>query len=420
MARADMLRMIMSKGKSALSFNWNALTAPPMLALLSPYDIKLLDDIARDPRYSGKLQQKRDIIDNILGARKFVRFASGTNRVVYKFLEDQSFLLKVAISKAGLNDSPYEYINQYKIAPFVSKCFEVSDKGTLGTFERVQNINSREQFISIAQDVFGILDDVIIGKYIMADIGTNFFMNWGIRDGFGPVILDYPLLYEVDGNKLFCNEIDQFGQHCGGQIDYDPGYNFLYCRKCGKQYFASKLAKGGYGDNIKIVSRRENTKMEITCMVGDQVLGTKNSVNSASSYIQQVRASKKEKGAMEIYAGIEGNITLNQNEEKKVVVPTAPEMKSEEEQKSVLEAPEATPVKEETKSTKRASTKKKDPESKETKKKETKTKSKLKSNMEMNMEEPEEEKKPKEKLKITGRSKKDPRKLSDDNEMNKY
>ena len=35
----------------------------------------------------------------------------------------------------------------------------------------------------------------------MADIGTNFFMNWGIRPGFGPVLLDYPYVYELDGNK---------------------------------------------------------------------------------------------------------------------------------------------------------------------------------------------------------------------------
>ena len=86
MARADALSRLIAKDKSALSFNFDMLTAPPMLSLLSPYDIKQLEDISKDPRLNAKIVQKREYINQILTARGFKRFASGTNRIVYKFL----------------------------------------------------------------------------------------------------------------------------------------------------------------------------------------------------------------------------------------------------------------------------------------------------------------------------------------------
>ena len=30
-------------------------------------------------------------------------------------------------------------------------------------------------------------------------------MNYGLREGFGPVLLDYPYVFELDGRKLICN-----------------------------------------------------------------------------------------------------------------------------------------------------------------------------------------------------------------------
>ena len=80
-------------------------------------------------------------------------------------------------------------------------------------------------------------------KYVLEDIGTRHFMNYGIRNGFGPCLLDYPYLYEVDGNKLQCKEELSNGSICNGYIDYDDGANALYCQKCGREYSASSLKK---------------------------------------------------------------------------------------------------------------------------------------------------------------------------------
>ena len=87
---------------------------------------------------------------------------------------------------------------------------------------------------------------IVDGKYVLDDIGVTKFMNYGIRNGFGPVILDYPYAYELDGKKLICNKSIKtpYGMvPCGGEIDYDSGLNNLVCCKCGRTYSARELAK---------------------------------------------------------------------------------------------------------------------------------------------------------------------------------
>lgn len=324
MARADALSRLIAKDKSALSFNFDMLTAPPMLSLLSPYDIKQLEDISKDPRLNAKIVQKREYINQILTARGFKRFASGTNRIVYKFLEDQSLLLKVAISDAGIQDSPKEFHNQYLLKPFVAKCFEVSPQGSVGLFERVDNITSIQQYYSIGEEIYNLLSR-IIGKYVIADIGTKFFMNIGIRKGFGPVLLDYPLVYELDGGKLFCDNIDPMtGIPCGGEIDYDAGYNFLYCTKCHKQFFANQLAKGNL-DGVIIKGRKEHSKMKIVIKKGDKVK-VKDSIISTDTYVKNIRSRKEEKNNTVTTGKLSVSVVRNNKKQK-----TSEEATSEEE-----------------------------------------------------------------------------------------
>ena len=131
----------------------------------------------------------------------------------------------------------------------------------------------------------------------MADIGTNFFRNYGIRIGFGPVLLDYPMLYEIDGAKLFCNSIGPFGLPCGGGIDYDAGANFLYCEKCGKQYTAAQLRKAIDDKHIEVITNRRKRKMRIECFEGDKkVFEKKLNVQSSDTFVRNKRNEKfKEK-----------------------------------------------------------------------------------------------------------------------------
>ena len=180
-----------------------------------------------------------------MNRRGFRKAHSGTNRVVYNYLEDPRFVAKIAVDRVGMKDNPAEYKNQRYFAPFCCKIFEVDESGVIAFIERVNPITSLEEFLSVSDDIFNMIVTKIIGKYVVDDIGTTKYMNFGLRmNGFGPVILDFPYAYELDGRKLICNKKIKtpFGeQPCGGEIDYDDGFNYLICTKCGRTYQARDL-----------------------------------------------------------------------------------------------------------------------------------------------------------------------------------
>jgi hypothetical protein len=207
----------------------------------------------------------------------FRKFVSGTNRVAYTYLEDDRFIVKVAIDAIGLGDNPAEFKNQFLLKPFVTKVFEVSPCGTVGVFERVKPITNREEYVSICKDYYEILN-TILGPYVLADIGTNFFMNVGLRytdnGGWGPVILDFPYVYELDGNKLFCSAADPntLSGRCDGIIDYDPGYNFLVCTKCGARYKAINLSKDIENNNVIVREKETRHMIKFSVSGGDHAV----------------------------------------------------------------------------------------------------------------------------------------------------
>lgn len=271
MSRISVIDRLYAQKLNAMDFNFDNLMARPLLSLLTVQDIFELRRIATSLKLSSKPKVKYAMIDNILLPRGFKKIASGTNRVAYKYLEDQSIVLKVAIDKVGMSDNPNEFYNQFLLKPFVTKVFETSPCGTVGLFERVVPITTIEEYITIAEDVFKLITTQIVGKYVLDDIGTNYFQNIGVRPGFGPVLLDFPYVYELDGNKLFCNVKDPITKiPCGGVIDYDSGFNKLICTKCGKQYFAYQLAD--LTEKNKIQVRKEGgEKMSITIRKGKEV-----------------------------------------------------------------------------------------------------------------------------------------------------
>lgn len=252
MSRVSLIEQLYApKKKSALEFNYDALWAPPIRFFLSQQDINELYRIATSLKYNDNIEKKYELIDAVMKPRGFKRGNCGTNRVVYNFLEDTSFCMKIALDRVGINDSPREYKNQEFFKPFCCKIFEVDPTGVIACVERVNPISSLEEFMSIADDVFNMMVTKIIGKYVVDDLGTEKYLNYGLRynsngTAFGPVILDYPYAYELDGAKLRCAKPIQIGNKefaCGGEIDYDAGLNNLVCCKCGRHYSARELAK---------------------------------------------------------------------------------------------------------------------------------------------------------------------------------
>lgn len=274
------------------TFNFDLLTAPPLTSFLSEYDMVVLNDIIRDPVIAGNDEMKRKFIHDIVEYRGFVRLGGGTNRIVFRHKETQDIVIKVAIDEAGAEDSPKEMINQMFLKPYVTKVFDVSRFGNVGLFERVEQVTNIYQFMDIWEDVYKLITDVFIsGGYALNDIGTDRFKNYGIRKGWGPVLVDFPYLYEIDPNKLYCDNIVN-GKKCGAEVDFDDGCNSIVCTKCGKVFSAADI---GNPPQIKIktwLQRKETTNMKIVTMKGDKVINTSNTIKTANS-VDEVVANAK-------------------------------------------------------------------------------------------------------------------------------
>ena len=283
MSRVSLLEQLKVERKSALEFEFEKLWAPPIMSLFTPADIQELIRIATSIRYNGNINKKYELIDAVMRRRGFRRAHCGTNRVVYNFLESSAFVAKVAIDKVGMIDSPAEYINQQYFQPFCCKIFEVDPSGVIAFVERVNPISSIEEFMSVADDVFNMMVTKIIGKYVVDDLGTNTFMNFGVRQNsngytFGPVIIDFPYVYELDGAKLKCqtevlNKNTGQTEICNGDIDYKPGFNGLICTKCGRTYRARDLAKSPENGGV-LLRRKGAVKMKFSLKRGDKVVKT--------------------------------------------------------------------------------------------------------------------------------------------------
>ena len=291
MARADILNILYAKDKNPLEFVFDSLWIPSMYNYLTPQDIQQLNYIATSARYNANIDKKYKMIDEIMVSRGFRKFHAGTNRVVYTHLEDPRFVAKIAIDKVGITDNPNEFKNQHLLKPFVTKVFEVSPCGTIAFVERIEPITSIKEFAHIAGDVYDVLTECILGLYALEDVGSDYFMNWGIRRGFGPCLLDFPYVFELDGNKLHCNapELDPITGVpigvCDGEIDYDVGFNNLECTKCGKRYYARELTK--LHEQKLIILKGESTMpLKVVIKRGDEIIGG-NQQNSTDIIVKQ-------------------------------------------------------------------------------------------------------------------------------------
>ena len=244
MSRISLLNDLYSNDEQSREFDVNLLIAPTINSLIPINDIDNLYYIAKSPRYSGNTDKKIKLLNDIMMKNGFKKIYKGTNRIVYKFLENQSFVAKVALDRAGLEDGPAEYKNQFLMLPFCTKIFEAHDSGAITFAERVNPIASAAEFISTQHDIFNLIVHLTSLGIVVDDAGLTKYMNYGIRYNnecrFGPVILDFPYVYRTSREKLICKNTitNPYGitEFCGGEIDWDFGIEHLYCSKCGRKY----------------------------------------------------------------------------------------------------------------------------------------------------------------------------------------
>ena len=265
-SRNYILDRITSKKTTPEEFNFDALQAPPLGLFFDQYDIQELHSIATSVKLAGKPQERYAAIDRVCKRRGLVKFGSGTNRVVYRHPEFPDILFKIASDAVGLGDNPAEFRNQCILKPFVCKIFEISPCGTVALVERLIPITSREEFLSVADDVFELITEWLVGEYVLADIGALYFMNFSIRKNFGVCLVDYPYLYKLDGNKLYCRKKDPTSPTgtCDGEIDYDDSFSRLVCTKCGAVYKAKELELKIKTNELVVEGKRTKMKIKVS------------------------------------------------------------------------------------------------------------------------------------------------------------
>lgn len=311
--RDRMLMNLYKKSGTLMDFNYDSLQAPPLTKLMPVKDIEYMRNIATSIKYNSKVDFKRKELGKVMNYYGFVEYHSGTHRKVYRHLEIPTICAKLAFNKSSLSDSILEYKNsQLYLRPACTKVFEVDPTGFIGLFERVDPVSSKEEFASMGNDIWMLLE-IITSMYIVDDIGTDSFMNWGIRkfgNCAGPVLLDFPEVYPIDGNNMYCiRPLDNFGRRCTGKIVYDAGFNSLHCDKCGCPYNARELKKAV--DNHDVIMKGWSKNMKILLKRGDKVIDVID--NQVTDTIEPPK--KEHSNPMEMNIG--SNIKFNPKTKKK-------------------------------------------------------------------------------------------------------
>lgn len=259
-----LLKMTSSKQTDVNSntFAFDKLTHNPIRSYIGEEENYMLYVLATDPKYSSVTKaSKFDVYDAIMGARGFRRFHIGTNRIVYRHAFDPRFLIKIGLDAIGISDNLAEMRNQEILKPFIPKVFDVTPDGVIQMCERVYPFTKKEDYIENRYAIFDTIQCLLKGgRLLLEDIGTNFFMNWGYRPNFGPVVLDFPYVYVRNNDRMRCiaPKKDKSGL-CNGLIDYDAGYNELICQECGQRYAAKDI-----GSDPRYLIDRELAKQKIS------------------------------------------------------------------------------------------------------------------------------------------------------------
>lgn len=221
----------------------------PLFSYFTVQDIAELNKIAKSPYYHGKMNEKYDKIKEIMWRRGFVLIGGGTNRRAFECVYDPRVVAKVATDSVGFTSNLKEYVNQNVLKPFCNKIFEVTPCGTLALIEKVVPIKDAFEYTKYCREIYDILFMKFRNNEIaMDDIGCNALKNWGYRQNFGPVLLDYPTMYVADLKKRSCKALIN-GKLCNGTLDYDDGFNNIVCTECGTTYKSVTLSKP-QGDSI--------------------------------------------------------------------------------------------------------------------------------------------------------------------------
>lgn len=288
---------------------FESLTAPPLSAFLPMSDINTMYMYVTSTKYSSNYTKLTKAIDEIMSINNMKRLAGGTNRLVYVHNNFPDYVVKVATNRISINDNFAERIVQERIKPFCAKCFDISPMGNIGIFERVTGVKSRDEFNSLWGNIRDILND-ISKTSVFADMGYKYMFNWGFREGFGPVVLDYPYIYSIDRDKLYCDAIFD-GHKCGGDIVQDENYQGYHCAKCGRIFAAKDLGITNLfkRDDSILRVKAEVIHMKVSVILNGKVIRTVTTDDGGNKFIM-----KKTKGMEKSLSLVDSNNKVNKKD----------------------------------------------------------------------------------------------------------
>jgi len=283
LARLETINRLTSYNES-LKFtisDWNKMSKPPLISYVPPNVIEQVRQIVDSVRLMNLPSKKYKMVNEILSPLGIKPLASGTNRRTFYVEYDPSVVIKIASDRVGKRDNLSEFRLQEVVKPFCTKTFDVTPDGVMSLVERVETMTSYQFKYVYTGDIFDFIMLILDRGYIMEDIGGNFHKNWGLRVGFGPVILDYPYVFEVDYAKLRCSFVDPITKEkCDGYLDYDysKGMSEIVCTKCGTRYSARSLAIEYNKESIINTRKRDNemplfnNTMKVFIKRGDKIV----------------------------------------------------------------------------------------------------------------------------------------------------
>ena len=263
--------------------DWDKMSKPPLTTYVPAPIIDQLRSIVNNVKLMNNPSKKYELVNELFATIGLKPLASGTNRRTFYCTYDPTVVIKIASDRVGKSDNLSEFTLQKLIKPFCTKSFDVTPDGVVALVERVETMKEADFKKVYASDVFDFTFEILRRGYVMEDIGGNFYKNWGIRFGFGPVILDYPYIFELDWTKLRCSHKDvHTGYLCDGYLDYDydKGMSEIICTKCGTRYTAKYLARRIEAKTLleKINRKRDNemalldTDFKVVIKRGDQIV----------------------------------------------------------------------------------------------------------------------------------------------------
>ena len=231
--------------ESSAMFMWTQwfdnLNCKPINNYFTQQDVAYIRQLAMSPSMQSHRKEMYALLEELMSNRGFKLVGGGSNRRAYQHVVDNGVVAKIAIDSVGMENNMNDVYNQNILRPFCTKTFTVADNGTIALNEAVVPIKTIEEYRKYMDEIFDILYFKLRANDIaMDDIGVSRFKQWGLREGFGPVILDYPTMYVADPKKRFCRAIHN-GVICNGTIDYDEGFDHIRCNECGATYKAHEL-----------------------------------------------------------------------------------------------------------------------------------------------------------------------------------